>query len=131
MKEQQLSAQTWTTSQLAELTDGEELVLVLTHAEKPVLRVPVWMVTVGGEAYVRSYLGVKSGWYRRVMAEQRQAISLGGVDVPVDFELVPVTAAVNSGINEAYITKYATDPYRDYMVLPLALEATLHILPAG
>ena len=126
-----MSAQTWTAAQLAELTDGEELVLVLTHKDKPLLRVPVWMVTVDGAAYVRSYLGVTSGWYRRVLAERHQAISLGGVDVAVDFELVPATAPVNSAINDRFITKYATDPYRDYMVLPLALEATLRILPMG
>ncbi len=125
-----MSPKTWTAPQLDELTEGEELVLVLTHEDKPVLRVPVWVVTVDGVAFVRSYLGVKSGWYRRVLAQQHQAISLGGLDVPVDFELVPETEPVNSSINDVFVAKYATDPYRDYMVLPLALEATLRILPA-
>ena len=125
-----MSAQSWTASQLSELTDGEELVLVLTHEDKPVLRVPVWMVTIDGVAYVRSYLGVTSGWYRRVIAQQHQAIVVGGVDVPVDCELVPVTADVNSAINDEFVRKYAADPYRDYMILPLALDATLRILPA-
>lgn len=125
-----MSAKTWTAAQLTELTDGEELVLVLTHPDRPVLRVPVWVVTAHGVAYVRSYLGVKSGWYRRVMTQQHQAIVLGGVDLPVDFELVPVTEPVNADINDAFLAKYRADPYAGYMVLPLALEATLRILPA-
>jgi hypothetical protein len=124
-----LSAQTWTASQLTELTDGEELVLVLTREDKPTLRVPVWPVTVAGVAYVRSYLGVTSGWYVRVIAEPRQSIALGGVDVPVEFELVSAEAAVNVDIDAAFVRKYATDDYRDAMITPLALDATLRILP--
>ena len=124
-----MSAQTWTVSQFGELTDGEELVLVLTRDDKPTLRVPVWPVTVGGIAFVRSYLGVDSGWYRRVLAEPRQAIALERVDVPVVFEKVDAAAAVNSDIDAAFVLKYANDDYRDAMITPLALDATLRILP--
>jgi hypothetical protein len=115
---------------LTGLTDDEELVLVLSREGRPTLRVPVWPVTVDGEAYVRSYLGVTSGWYRRVIAEPHQAIALAGGDVPVVFELVSATAAVNRDIDAAFLLKYATDDYRDAMVTPLALDATLRILPA-
>jgi hypothetical protein len=125
-----LPAKTWTASQLGELTDGEELVLVLAGPDKPTLRVPVWPVTVAGQAYVRSYLGATSGWYRRVLARPHQAITLSGVDVAVDFELVDATAEVNQDIDAAFVLKYATDDYRDAMITPLALDATLRILPA-
>jgi hypothetical protein len=130
IKGHHLPAKTWTASQLGELTDGEELVLVLARPDKPTLRVPVWPVTVAGEAYVRSYLGVTSGWYRRVLAQPRQAIALGGIDVTVDFQLVDAAAAVNRDIDAAFVLKYATDDYRDAMITPLALDATLRILPA-
>jgi hypothetical protein len=125
-----LSAQTWTTTQLAELTDGEELVLVLSREGQNVIRVPVWPVTIGGVAYVRSYRGVTSGWYRRVLAEPHQAIALEGRDVAVVFELVSAAAAVNAELDAAFLQKYATDDYRDAMITPLALDATLRILPA-
>jgi hypothetical protein len=118
----------WTPEQLAALTDAEELVLVLDRADKPVLRVPVWMVTVGENAYVRSYRGVTSGWYRAVMAERDQAIALDG-DIPVHFESVDPTDAVNGSIGAEYLRKYANDDYRLAMVTDLAVDATLRILP--
>ena len=129
MRGHHLSAQTWTATQLDELTDGEELVLVLSREGKPTLRVPVWPVTIAGAAYVRSYLGVTSGWYRRVIALPHQAVALGGVDVPVEFQRVDATAEVNGAIDAAFLAKYATDDYRDAMITPLALDATLRILP--
>ena len=102
--------------------------LVLTRPDRPVLRVPVWPVTVGDQAYVRSYLGVTSGWYRTVMAECNQHIALGS-DVPACFETVPATDPVNADIDREFLRKYATDDYRDAMITPLALDATLRILP--
>ena len=101
---------------------------MLTRTDKPVLRVPVWPVTVGDQAYVRSYLGVTSGWYRAVMAECNQQIALGD-DIPVCFEHVEATDAVNADIDDEFVRKYATDDYRDAMITPLALDATLRILP--
>jgi hypothetical protein len=123
-----LPSRTWTPDQLRQLSDDEELVLVLTRADKPVLRVPVWSVTVGDQAYVRSYRGVTSGWYRAVMAECNQQIALGD-DIPVCFEHVDATDAVNPDIDSEFLRKYATDDYRVAMVTPLALDATLRILP--
>ena len=119
----------WTASQVEELTDGEELVLVLTGEDQPTLRVIVWPVTVAGVAYIRSYRGATSGWYRRVLAQPHQAIALGAVDVPVEFELVPATEPVNSDISAAFVRKYANDDYRDANITPTALDATLRILP--
>jgi hypothetical protein len=120
----------WTASQLSELTDGEELVLVLTRGDKPTLRVPVWSVTIDGVAFVRSYLGVTRMWYRRVLDAPRQAIVLEGDDVPVDFEVVPASHAVNARIGAEFLRKYAADDYRDAMITPMAIDATLRILPS-
>jgi hypothetical protein len=125
---QHLPSTTWTPDQLRQLSGNEELVLVLTRPDKPVLRVPVWPVTVGDQAYVRSYLGVTSGWYRAVMAECNQQIALGE-DIPVCFESVDATDAINRDIDSEFVRKYATDDYRDAMITPLALDATLRILP--
>jgi hypothetical protein len=121
----------WSPERLETLADAEELVLVIAPAEpRAPLRVPVWPVVVAGELYVRSYRGVTSRWYRSVMAQNDQAIALDGADVPVRFESVERTAAVNTGINAAYLDKYARFDYRDAMVEPAALDATLRILPA-
>ena len=125
-----MSQPAWSASQLENVADVEELVLVISRAERAPLRFPVWPVVVDGDLYVRSYLGVTAGWYQGVVANQNQAIVLNDDDVDVLFEFVPRTDAVNRGIDAAFLRKYATDDYRDAMITPLALDATLRILPA-
>ena len=127
-----MSQPAWSASQLENVADVEELVLVISRAERAPLRFPVWPVVVDGDLYVRSYLGVTAGWYQGVVANQNQAIVLDDNDVDVDvlFEFVPRTDAVNQGIDAAFLRKYATDDYRDAMITALALDATLRILPA-
>ena len=104
---------------------------LISRAERATLRFPVWMVVVDGNLYVRSYLGVTNGWYRAVQANPRQAISLDGRDVGIEFDFVPATDPVNDAIGSAYLRKYARFDYRDEMVAPVAIDATLRILPAS
>jgi hypothetical protein len=124
-----LPNQNWTAAQLADLTNREELVLVISRADRPALRVPVWPVTVDEQVFVRSYRGVTSGWYRGVLAQRQQGVALTEGDVPVTFESIETGDDINAGINEAFLLKYAADDYRDAMVTPLALDATLRIAP--
>ncbi len=120
----------WTSARLAALGEAEELVLVISRAERPDLRLPVWPVVVDGALYVRSYKGVTSGWYRGVVAEQHQAIDIDGEDVPMVFEFVDRKDAVNAAIDSTYLAKYARFDYRDAMVEPAAVDATLRIVAA-
>ncbi|HEX4399750.1 MAG TPA: DUF2255 family protein [Galbitalea sp.] len=121
---------TWTASQLNELADAEELVLLISRVDRSTLRFPVWPVVVDGNPYVRSYLGVTTGWYRAVVANPRQAVVLDGRDVDVLFEFVSRTDSVNRGIDSAFLGKYARFQYRDAMVEPGAVDATLRIVRA-
>jgi hypothetical protein len=125
-----LSGSTWSASRLDELADAEELGLVISRAGRSPLRFPVWPVVVDGSAYVRSYLGVTTGWYRGVVANPHQAIVLGEGEIDVVFEFVSRTDSVNAGIDEAFLAKYARFEYRDAMVEPGAVDATLRIVPA-
>ena len=125
-----MTDQTWTPEQLAELAGDEELVLVLSREGRKDLRFPVWLVVVDDALYVRSYQGVTTGWYRAVVAEQHQSIVIDGRDTRVLFEFVPRTDDVNRAIDSAYLAKYASFDYRDAMVEPAAVDATLRILPA-
>lgn len=125
-----MTDQTWTPEQLAELVGAEELVLVLSREGRKDLRFPVWLVVVDDALYVRSYQGVTTGWYRAVVAEQHQSIVIDGRDTRVLFEFVPRTDDVNRAIDSAYLAKYASFDYRDAMVEPAAVDATLRILPA-
>jgi hypothetical protein len=124
-----MSQPKWSASQLANVTDAEELVLVISRAERAPLRFPVWPVVVDDDLYVRSYLGVTTGWYRGVVANPHQAIVLDDTDVDVLFEFVARTDAVNKDIDATFLRKYGSFEYRDAMVEPAAVDATLRILP--
>jgi hypothetical protein len=115
---------------LAELAGAEELVLVISREGRAPLRFPVWPVVVEESLYVRSYLGVTTGWYRGVVANPHQAIVLGDRDRDVVFEFVSRTEPVNTAIDSAFLAKYSKFDYRDAMVEPAAVDATLRILPA-
>ncbi len=119
----------WTDAQLSGL-DAEELVLVISREGHDTLRVPVWPVAIDGQAYVRSYKGVTSMWFRRVQLDHQQAIELAGNEVAVRFEDVDRDDHVNAAISAAYDSKYKRFDYRDAMSEPAAVEATLRILPA-
>jgi hypothetical protein len=119
----------WPEAKLAELTDTQELVLVIGRARHETIRVPVWVVAVDGAVYVRSYKGVTSVWFRRVQADLDQAIRLGDSDVPVRFENVDRLDHVNRGIDAEYNRKYSRFDYVGSMSYPAAVEATLRVHP--
>jgi hypothetical protein len=120
---------TWTAAQLAELTAAEELVLVAHRDGRETLRVPVWLVVVDGELFVRSYKGVTSMWFRRVQADADQAIVLASADLPVRFENVDRLDHVNHAIDAEFNRKYAAYSYVSAMSAPAAVDATLRIQP--
>jgi hypothetical protein len=119
----------WPHSQLRELSDTEELVLVVARTGYDTSRVPVWVVAVDGDVYVRSYKGVTSMWFRRVEADADQAIHLGSSDVPVHFENVDRLDHINHAIDAEFNRKYAKFDYVSAMSEPAAVEATLRVHP--
>lgn len=119
----------WPEPQRATLANTEELVLVIAREGHDLLRVPVWVVGVDGDIYVRSYKGVTSMWFRRVQANFDQAIELGGADVPVRFENVDRLDHVNKAIDAEFDRKYARFDYVGSMSEPAAVEATVRLFP--
>jgi hypothetical protein len=120
----------WQQAAFDEIDGNEELTLVVSREGKPTKRVPVWVVTVDGAVYVRSYKGVTSMWFRRVEADPHQALGLSTGDVGVTFENVDRTDHVNHAISAAFTAKYKKYDYVSAMSEPAAVEATLRILPA-
>ncbi len=119
----------WPTARITEFDSTDELGLVIGRVGHDILRLPVWVVTVDGAVYVRSYRGVTSVWFRRVQADADQAVTLAGRDIPVRFENVDRLDHVNHAIDAAFARKYARFDYVTAMSEPAAVEATLRILP--
>lgn len=122
-------ATAWPSAQFDELRSADELELIISRGGHETLRLPVWVVTVDGAAYVRSFRGVTAMWFRRVQANADQQIRLGGRDIPVRFENVDRLDTINKAIDAEFNRKYARFDYVGSMSEPAAVEATVRIHP--
>lgn len=118
---------------LAHLASVEDIVLQTRRRNGSTRRTPVWVVVVGGQAYVRSWHGVRGAWYRDLVRSpvaslhaQGRAISIHAARVD-DAQLIQL-------VSDAYQQKYDFSPYaRRYaqeMVLPDTLPTTTRLEPA-
>lgn len=90
---------------------------------------PIWIVTVDREPYVRSYLAGRGAWYRRARAEGRMTLVAGGQAVPVAVQ--PGEGEdLNRRVSEAFTAKYGTGGPTLTMVSPAVAATTLRLTPA-
>ncbi|MER7930634.1 DUF2255 family protein [Streptomyces sp. NPDC096057] len=120
---------TWTNDELERISEADELEMAPLQphgtARKPV---PIWVVRVGDDVYVRSFRGADGAWWRAARATHGGFIRSGGVDK--DVTLVEVTdPEINDLIDTAYRTKYGR--FGSAYVNPLlaARSTTLRLVP--
>jgi hypothetical protein len=107
--------------------DQETLERFATTREVPVgegRTIPIWVVVVDGDAYVRSYRGESGRWYRRARESGRAVI--GGVPVAVE----PIDdAALDERISDAFRAKYGPTSRgsTEAMVTPEVVATTLRL----
>lgn len=90
---------------------------------------PVWVVRVGDDLYVRSWRGRGGGWYRTALATGEGRIRAGGVEKQVGF-VEEKDPAINDRIDAAYHEKYGRYPaYVRPMIAPEAHATTLRLMP--
>ncbi|WP_327372499.1 DUF2255 family protein [Streptomyces sp. NBC_01216] len=82
-----------------------EIVLWVRDADGRWSARTVWVVVLGGEAYVRSAFGRRSGWYRRVLRNAATEVEVAGVRLSVTLQPVADPALVQR-VSGAYRTKY-------------------------
>jgi hypothetical protein len=121
---------TWTSDELDKISAADELEITSARDDGTLRAyVPIWVVRVSEDLYVRSYRGRGAGWFRHVLERHAGRIRAGGIerDVTVAEDGDDVSAA----IDEAYRTKYAR--YGETYVRPItgedAIAATLRLLP--
>ncbi|BCJ38611.1 hypothetical protein Athai_61140 [Actinocatenispora thailandica] len=99
--------------------------------------VPIWLVSVDGALYIRSYRGTAGAWYRHAIAggsRHTGAIRAGGHQANVTFTQVgPGEHGLLDAISQAYQNKYARygDTYLKPMLAERATAATVRLDPAG
>jgi hypothetical protein len=122
----------WPAGYLDRISAAEELEIA-TERDDGSLRpwVPIWVVRVGDDLYVRSGGGTAGAWYRHAVARYEARIRANGIED--DVSLAPAGARARAEISEAYRTKYAryADSYLRPLVSAAAQEATLRLLPRG
>lgn len=93
--------------------------------------VPIWIVTVDNQLYVRSYRGAGGAWYRHAGAHPTGVIRAGGKQTDVIF--AAAGDDVREAVDAAYRAKYARygDTYLQPMLTDQAAAATLRLNPAN
>jgi hypothetical protein len=126
-----MTEQTWTPEELDRIGAADELRIAPRRADGTSRRpLPIWVVRVGDELFVRSWRGDDGRWYRTVRTSGEGHVSAGGVERDVAY--VAAADEVNDAVDAAYRTKYGRySGYVEPMVAPQARATTLRLVPQG
>jgi hypothetical protein len=100
---------TWTPQQLERIAASDELSIAVMGTDGDLRRpVPIWVVRVGEDVYVRTWYRRSNGWFGHLVDSQRARIQVADVeaDVAVD-DIGDTQSALRADIDAAYRTKYA------------------------
>ena len=124
-----MTQQRWTTDDLNRIGDADELRIAPRRKNgTPRRAVPIWVVHVGDERYVRSWRGDGGRWYRAAQASREGHVSAGGVSK--DVALLAADDDVNDAVDAAFREKCGRSTgYVEPMVAPQARTATLRLVP--
>jgi hypothetical protein len=96
---------TWTSDELGRIEAAEELEVAPRRRDGTLSKpVPIWVVRVDDEVYVRAAYGPGTGWHRVARASREGRIRAGGVEKDVTIE--DADGAVNDQVDAAYRAKY-------------------------
>jgi hypothetical protein len=120
----------WTADELDRVGAAEELEIAPRRPDGTLRpAVPIWVVRVGDDLYVRSWRGSSGAWFRAAQLRRAGHVRAGGVDKDVAF--VDADPAVADAVDAAYRDKYARYPsYVPPMVGDQARATTLRLVPA-
>ena len=120
---------TWKDDELLKIGDADELEIEVRRRDGTLRKaVIIWVVRVGDQLYVRSYMGNAGAWYRAVLANQQGLIQAGGLEKEVDLLTEP-DSMMNDQVDAAYRSKYRHSPYMAAMLTPEVRATTLKLVP--
>jgi hypothetical protein len=123
---------TWTGAELAKIGTAEELEIAPYRADgTPRNPLPIWVVRVGDDLYVRSYKGQGGAWFRAALTSHFGRIRAGGVEKEVTF-VAESDPGINDQVDTAYRTKYGRYPqYVAPMLTPAVRTTTIKLVPSA
>lgn len=118
----------WTPAELELLAGVRELDIATERADGTVRSfVPIWVVRIGDDLYVRSWRGRGGSWFNQVLRHPRAHIRVRGLERAITLE--EADPGLRTEMDRAYRAKYGTGMYADAMVEPSAAAAALKIVP--
>src|ERR1700754_3310507 len=122
---------TWTPEELQRIGAARELQIASRRADGTLRGwVPIWVVSTGGQVYVRTWYRRETGWVGQVLASRRARIRVPGLEADIAVEDVgESTPDLRAEIDSAYRAKYGPDGGTERMVTGEAAAATLRISP--
>jgi hypothetical protein len=122
-----MTATNWTADELDRISRAEELEIGTQRRDGSWRRpLPIWVVRVADDLFVRSWRGASGGWYSAAEATHEAHISAGGVDKNVT--LSHAGDDVNDAVDAAYRTKYGRhSAHIGPMIAPQARATTLKL----
>jgi len=121
---------TWTQDELDNIGAADELEITTIRRDGTArLPVPIWVIRVGDELYIRSYRGQAGIWFKDTQARPEGHIQAGGVDKDVSFTM-EFDPAINDQIDAVYRSKYRhSAQYVPPMLTPEVRATTIKLVP--
>jgi hypothetical protein len=94
----------------------------------PVHKTIIWVVIDDGRAYVRTFRGAGSRWYREALGDQDCALLIGRDRYPLRIVSVSDPTVVEA-VSRGFWAKYPRSRSTAAMVRDEVLETTLELLP--
>ena len=95
----------WTSDELTKIGTAEELEIAPRRSDGTLRNaVPIWVVRVGDDLYVRSWRGRGGAWFRGAQGRREGRIKAGGIERDVAF--VDADPDLHGQIDNAYRSKY-------------------------
>jgi len=122
---------TWAKDELNKIGTAEELQVASLRRDGTLRKpVPIWVVRLGDDLYVRSVNGPTSAWFRGAQTRHEGHIRAGGVDKDVTF-VEEYDPNINDQIDAVYSTKYRryAASIISHITGPSARSATIKLVP--
>jgi hypothetical protein len=123
----------WSPEQLQQIGASDELHIAVRRADGSLRReVPIWVVCVGQNVYVRTWYRRTDGWFGHALESRRGRIRVPGVEADVAVTDVGSDSAdVRPDVDDAYRRKYGHfgDATVERMVADSAAATTLWLRP--
>lgn len=121
----------WTSDELIKIGNAEELQIASLRGDGTLRKpVPIWVVRVADDLYIRSWRGESGAWFRSTQLRPNGHIRAGGVDKDVIF-VDESDPEINNEVDAAYRIKYGKygTSYIDPMTSPEVRVTTIKLVP--